>query len=77
VDVAVRPPEGGGRIHRPAAGRGQAGRPDIRERAGGDGRAPPVIGASYPLARIADAHRRVEAGHKRGNIVVMMTDDSA
>ena len=37
----------------------------------------PVIGASYPLARIADAHRRVEAGHKRGNIVVTMTDDGA
>jgi NADPH:quinone reductase-like Zn-dependent oxidoreductase len=37
----------------------------------------PVIGATYPLAQIADAHRRVEAGHKRGNIVVTMADDGA
>jgi succinyl-diaminopimelate desuccinylase len=37
----------------------------------------PVIEATYPLARIADAHRRVEAGHKRGNVVVTMTDDEA
>jgi NADPH:quinone reductase-like Zn-dependent oxidoreductase len=36
----------------------------------------PVIDASYPLARIADAHRHVEAGHKRGNVVVTMTDDA-
>jgi len=32
-----------------------------------------VIGARYPLERIADAHRRVDAGHKKGNIVVAMT----
>jgi NADPH2:quinone reductase len=37
----------------------------------------PVIGATYPLAQIADAHRRVEAGHKRGSIVVTMTGDGA
>ena len=33
----------------------------------------PVIGACYPLGRIADAHRHVDAGHKRGNVVVTMT----
>lgn len=31
-----------------------------------------VIGARYPLERIAEAHARVEAGHKKGNIVVIM-----
>jgi NADPH:quinone reductase-like Zn-dependent oxidoreductase len=35
----------------------------------------PVISASYPLRRIADAHRHVDAGHKTGNVVVTMTDN--
>jgi len=34
----------------------------------------PVIDACYPLRRIADAYRHVDAGHKRGNVVVTMTD---
>ena len=34
----------------------------------------PVVDSCYPLNRIADAHRRVEAGHKRGNVVVTMPD---
>ena len=33
----------------------------------------PVIDACYPLGRIADAHRHVEAG-KKGNIIVTMND---
>jgi len=33
----------------------------------------PVIDACYPLRRIADAYRHVDAGHKRGNVVVAMT----
>jgi len=33
----------------------------------------PVVGACYPLARIADAHRHVDAGHKKGSIVVTMS----
>jgi len=33
----------------------------------------PVVGACYPLARIADAYRRVDAGHKKGTIVVAMS----
>jgi len=33
----------------------------------------PVVGACYPLARIADAYRRVDAGHKKGTIVVTMS----
>ena len=33
----------------------------------------PIIDARYPLQRIADAYRQVDAGHKRGNVVVTMT----
>ena len=33
----------------------------------------PVVGARYPLARIADAYRHVDAGHKKGSIVVTMS----
>jgi NADPH:quinone reductase-like Zn-dependent oxidoreductase len=36
----------------------------------------PVIDASYPLRRIADAYRHVDAGHKKGNVVVTMTEHS-
>jgi NADPH:quinone reductase-like Zn-dependent oxidoreductase len=32
----------------------------------------PVIDACYPLERIADAYRHVDAGHKRGNVIVTM-----
>jgi len=31
-----------------------------------------VIAARYPLERIADAYRRVDAGHKKGNVIVTM-----
>jgi NADPH:quinone reductase-like Zn-dependent oxidoreductase len=31
-----------------------------------------VIGACYPLERIADAYRHVDAGHKKGNVIVTM-----
>src|SRR4029079_8249490 len=33
----------------------------------------PVVGACYPLTRIADAYRHVDAGHKKGTIVVTMS----
>ena len=33
----------------------------------------PVIDACYPLRRIADAYRHVDAGHKQGNVVITMT----
>lgn len=32
----------------------------------------PVIDRIYPLAQVAAAHARVETGHKRGNVVLMM-----
>ncbi len=34
----------------------------------------PVIEACYPLRRIADAHRRVDEGRKKGNIIITMVD---
>jgi NADPH:quinone reductase-like Zn-dependent oxidoreductase len=33
----------------------------------------PVVGACYPLDRITDAYRHVDAGHKKGSIVVTMS----
>ena len=33
----------------------------------------PVVGACYPLDRITDAYRHVDAGHKKGSIVVAMS----
>ena len=32
----------------------------------------PVVGGCYPLDRITDAYRHVDAGHKKGSIVVTM-----
>jgi NADPH:quinone reductase-like Zn-dependent oxidoreductase len=34
----------------------------------------PVIDACYPLHRICDAYRRVDGGHKRGNVIVTMPE---
>jgi NADPH:quinone reductase-like Zn-dependent oxidoreductase len=33
----------------------------------------PAVSACYPLARIADAYRHVDAGHKKGTIVITVS----
>jgi NADPH:quinone reductase-like Zn-dependent oxidoreductase len=33
----------------------------------------PVVDSTFPLAQIADAYRRVDPGHKRGNVVITMS----
>jgi len=35
----------------------------------------PVIGRRYPFAQIAEAHRYVDTGHKRGNVIITVAHD--
>jgi NADPH:quinone reductase-like Zn-dependent oxidoreductase len=37
----------------------------------------PVIDRRYPFAQIAEAHRYVDSGHKRGSVVITLGDDGA
>ena len=41
-----------------------------------DGRFRPVVGCRFAFADIVEAHRRVDTGHKRGNVVVWIVDEA-
>lgn len=64
----------GGRCVSVDGGRPSMRREDLAWLAGlvEEGRFVPVVDRTYPLEAIADAHRYVELGHKKGNVLVTL-----
>ena len=73
MDGEVRVPAGGDRVHRAAAGSEKQRDLLVISGLAEASALVPVVGACYPLDRIADAYRHVDAGHKKGTIVVTMS----
>src|SRR4029079_8362967 len=49
----------------------------VLKRLAESGELTPVIDRCYPLEEIADAHRYVEEGHKRGNVILTVAHPAA
>lgn len=76
ADLATAPWYNWRTKHRIIAGPTGGGRAELKDLAdmAQAGAYRPLIDAVYPFERIADAHRHVDTGRKRGNVVVSVAD---